>query len=124
MNHSPDITALPKETPLISIVSALGGEFSELGRFIEQLQSVLSPALLRLADDPGCHRNVQMLDLLAQRLNVLSIFLSSLSLAVPASLMIDAQSALDAVNLSELAWRLQGIETSYTDQEPGSLEMF
>jgi hypothetical protein len=119
-----DHATRPNETPFISIITALGGEFSELGRFIEQLQSVLSPALLRLADDPGCHRNVQMLDLLAQRLNVLSIFLTALSQSVPPTLIIDAQAALDSVNLSELAWRLQGLETSYTALESGSLEIF
>lgn len=121
MNHS---ISPPSANSLNQIILALGDEFQELGRFVEQLQTILSPALLQLANDPACHRNVQMLDLLSQRLTVLSIFLGSLSEAVPASLLIDASAALEGVSLTELAWRLQGVATSYTAPESGSLEMF
>ena len=50
------------------VFARLGAECADLAEMAERLQSVLAPALLRLADDADCHRNVQSLDLFAQRL--------------------------------------------------------
>ena len=112
------------ETPLIMLLSAVSDELSELGQFAEQLQSTLSPSLMRLADDPQCHRNVQMLDLLSQRLNVLSVFFLSLGHAVPPGWLINSRAALSAVTLSELAWRLQGHQNPQEHHPAGELETF
>lgn len=114
----------PPATTLTSILSALGDEFQELGRFAEQLQTVLSPALLRIANDPDCHKNVQMLDLLSQRLHALSAFVCSVGGTVPQHWEIDSSFALSAVTLSDLAWRLQGLQTAEEHHQAGALEMF
>ena len=58
----------PGGVSLQLVFARLGAECAELGGLAEQLQSVLAPALLRLADNGECHRNVQSLDLFAQRL--------------------------------------------------------
>ncbi|MDE8349733.1 MAG: hypothetical protein POG74_09665 [Acidocella sp.] len=112
------------ETPLVSLISAVSDELTELGQFAEQLQSTLSPSLLRLADDPLCHRNVQMLDLLSQRLSVLAVFFLSLGHAVPPGWLINSRAALSAVTLSELAWRLQGHHNPQEHHPAGELETF
>ena len=78
--------------PLTEILVALGEEFSALGQFTEQFQSTLSPALLQLADDPECHRNVQTLDLLSQRLAALSGYVLTISQSVPQELRVNAQT--------------------------------
>jgi hypothetical protein len=117
-------SAPPPATTLTSILAALGDEFQELGRFAEQLQTVLSPALLRIANDPDCHRNVQMLDLLSQRLHALSAFVCSVGGTVPGDWEIDSSFALSAVTLSDLAWRLQGVQSAEEHHQAGALEMF
>ncbi len=117
-------SAPTKATTLSSILAALGDEFQELGLFAEQLQTVLSPALLRIANDPDCHRNVQMLDMLSQRLHALSAFVCSVGGTVPGDWEIDSSFALSAVTLSDLAWRLQGLQTSEEHHQAGALEMF
>jgi len=114
----------PPATTLTSILTALGDEFQELGLFAEQLQTVLSPALLRIANDPDCHRNVQMLDLLSQRLHALSAFVCSVGGTVPSDWEIDSSFALSAVTLSDLAWRLQGVQTAAEHHQAGALELF
>jgi len=124
MEEYPDNCASPANTSLVNVLGALGDEFIELGRFAENLQSVMSPALMRLADDPDCHRHVQMLDLLSQRLNALSSFVCSLGKSMPESWQINADAALKAVTLSDLAWRLQGIQTAEEHHQAGKLEMF
>jgi hypothetical protein len=92
------MSALPSpDAPLVNILQALGDEFTELGRFADHLQTVLSPAMLRLADDPECHRNVQMLDLLSQRLTALSAFATSLARTVPPTWRIDSDEAFGVV---------------------------
>jgi hypothetical protein len=112
------------DTPLVTILGALGDEFLELGRFAEQLQTALSPALLQIADDPDCFQNAQMLDLLSQRLKALSAFVSSLGQSVPEAWRIKSEAALQVVTLSDLAWRLQGVRTSDEHHQAGKLEMF
>jgi hypothetical protein len=119
------MSALPSpDAPLVNILQALGDEFTELGRFADHLQTVLSPAMLRLADDPECHRNVQMLDLLSQRLTALSAFATSLARTVPPTWRSDSDEAFEAVTLSDLAWRLQGVQTSEEHHQAGHLELF
>ncbi|HQT63330.1 MAG: hypothetical protein B7Z75_00270 [Acidocella sp. 20-57-95] len=111
-------------TLLAALLGIISDELAELGDFTGQLQTTLSPALLRLANDPTCHRNVQMLDLLAQRLSVLGLFFVSLAQTIPEGLQIDMRPALNAVTLSELAWRLQGKQGSQFQHPAGELEAF
>jgi hypothetical protein len=107
------------------ILEALGAEFHELGLFAEQFQTSLSPALLRVANDPECHRNVQTLDLLSQRLAALSKYVLTIGRLLPEDWRVNSQTALGHVSLSDLAYRLQGVPVpEQTAMQSGSLELF
>ncbi len=113
------------QTPLTEILEALGAEFFELGKFAEQFQVFLSPALLRVANDPECHRNVQTLDLLSQRLAALSGYVRSIGDEVPQSWRVNSQAALHRISLADLAYRLSGAPVpQQEDLQSGVLEMF
>jgi len=116
--------AVASERSLAAILDAIGAEFTELAGFAEELQSVLSTALLRVAHDPHCHRNIQSLDLFSQRLRALSDFLAALGPAVPPAWRIDADAALHAVPLADLARHLQGHEPLAPQEPAGELELF
>ncbi len=120
--------AVSHEAETVTLLAALLGiisdELAELGDFTGQLQATLSPALLRLANDPACHRDAQVLDLLAQRLSVLGLFFVSLAQTIPPGLQIDITPALNAVTLSELSWRLQGKQAAQFQHPAGELEAF
>ena len=94
MNFAQSLDAEPRHAPLTEILAALGEEFSALGQFTETFQTSLSPALLRVANDPDCHRNVQTLDLLAQRLTALSLYVLTIGREVPEDVRINPQTAL------------------------------
>jgi len=110
--------------PLTSVLSTLGQEFSDLGLLAHQLQTVLSPALLAVAHDTDCHKNIQMLDLFSQRLNALSAFVTTMGGSLPLSWEIDSEAALRVVSLSKLAWRLQGEHMPEPHVESGELDLF
>jgi hypothetical protein len=112
---------------LQNVLARLGAECAELGQLAEQLQAVLGPALLRIVDDADCHRNVQSLDLMAQRLAGVAAFLTALRAQVPPAWSADADAAARGVTLSELARRLRGepgADHGHDDHEAGALEMF
>jgi hypothetical protein len=110
---------------LSDVLLALGQEFGALGAFTEQFQTVLSPALRQLANMPDCHRDVQSLDLLSQRLAALSGYLLTIQAAVPGDVEIDAQHALSSISLSDLAYRLQGAPVPLApERRAGELELF
>lgn len=114
-----------QEAPLTEVLEALGLEFSALGQFAEQFQSSLSPALLRVANDPECHRNVQTLDLLSQRLAALSAYVLSIGRALPEDWRVNSSTALRNISLSDLAYRLQGVPIpSQPEKQSGTLELF
>ncbi len=109
---------------LKKILAILGKEIRELGQLTEQLQTTLGPALLRIVDDVDCHKNVQLLDLVSQRLGGISAFLHSLAPLVPPSWHIDSTVALRHVSLSDLARRLSGQASAAPEDQAGDLEMF
>jgi hypothetical protein len=106
------------------ILAILGDEVQDLGRTVETLQTVLSPAILHIAADPNCHKHAQTLDLLSQRLKALGLFVSSLEHSVPREWWLDFSAALRGVTLSDLAWRLKGRKSVEPDHEAGMLELF
>jgi hypothetical protein len=106
------------------VFSRLGAECADLAELAERLQSVLAPALLRLADDAECHRNVQSLDLFAQRLAGVATILDALHGQVPSAWQADVEAALRDVTLSELATRLRGEPVEATPHEAGVLDLF
>jgi hypothetical protein len=110
---------------LSDVLLALGQEFGALGAFTEQFQTVLSPALRQVANLPECHRDVQSLDLLSQRLAALSRYLLTIQASVPGDVEIDAQHALSNISLSDLAYRLRGAPVPpQPERRAGELELF
>jgi hypothetical protein len=114
----------PAIVSLQHVFARLGAECAELGELAERLQAVLAPALLRLADDVECHRNVQSLDLFAQRLTGVATILTSLHGQVPPTWNADVDAALRDVTLSELVSRLRGEPAATEPYEAGALELF
>ena len=111
--------------PLSSILEALGEEFFELGRFTESFQMHLSPALLQVADNAQCHRDVQSLDLLAQRLTALSKYVLTIGRLLPEEWHVNSHHALSNITLSDLQYRLKGAPLPEDiDHESGELELF
>ena len=111
--------------PLNSILEALGEEFCELGRFTEQFQSTLSPALLEVAGNAQCHRDVQSLDLLSQRLTALSKYVLTIGRLLPEDWQVNSHHALSTITLSDLQYRLKGAPLpDDLEQESGALELF
>lgn len=113
------------DTSLRFILSAIGEEFGELGRFADGFQLTLSPAIRRLALDPACHRDVQSLDLLSQRLAALSAYILEISQLLPTELILDSRRALASITLFDLRYRLNGAPVP-TDNghRTGELELF
>ncbi len=111
--------------PLNSILEALGEEFHELWQFAEQLQASLGPALLEVANNPERHRDVQSLDLLAQRLAALAKYVRTIGRLLPEEWSVNPDSALSNVTLSDLQYRLKGApRLEEASQQSGELEMF
>jgi len=125
VNIAHNLDAEPSHAPLTDVLVALGEEFSALGQFTETFQTSLSPALLRVANDPDCHRNVQTLDLLAQRLTALSHYVLSIGREVPREVRINSQTALRNISLADLAYRLRGAPLpAEPEKHSGELELF
>jgi hypothetical protein len=111
----------PEHPPLAEVLQALGDEFMALGQFTENFQISLSPALLRVANDPECHRNVQT----SQRLAALSGYVLNISRALPTDWRVNSQAALRNISLSDLAYRLQGAPIpEQVEMQSGALELF
>lgn len=111
--------------PLSSILEALGEEFHELGRFTEEFQTNLSPALLEVAGNSQCHRDVQSLDLLAQRLTALSKYVLTIGKLLPGDWHVNSHHALSSITLSDLQYRLKGAPLpDNLEHESGELEIF
>ena len=125
MNEGQICDAEQGHAPLTEILEALGEEFSALGQFTEQFQSSLAPALLRVANDPECHRNVQTLDLLSQRLAALSAYVLTIGRLLPDDWRVNSQKALYNITLSDLQYRLCGAPVPKQEAlQSGSLELF
>ena len=125
MNNNRSCEDERHHAPLNSILEALGEEFYELWQFTEQLQASLGPALLAVANDPERHRDVQSLDLLAQRLAALAKYMLTISRLLPEEWSVNPNSALSKVTLSDLKHRLKGADGSEeSGQKSGELEMF
>ncbi|MBB5371874.1 hypothetical protein [Acidocella aromatica] len=125
MNNNRSCEDERHHAPLNSILEALGEEFHELWQFTEQLQASLGPALLVVANDPERHRDVQSMDLLAQRLAALAKYMLTISRLLPEEWSVNPHSALSKVTLSDLQHRLNGASgPEESGQKSGELEMF
>lgn len=111
--------------PLCVILEALGEEFHELGKLTERFQCSLSPALMQAAAHPDCHRDVQSLDLLSQRLAALSEYVLTICRLLPEDWQVNSQQALSNIALSDLQYRLKGARLpAEPEHQSGELELF
>lgn len=95
-------------TSLRVILARISDECRELSAFIDRFQQALSPALVCLADEQECHRDIQSLDLLSQCLESLSVYMAGLTHVVTDDMRVDSRSALANIPLSDLQYRLRG----------------
>jgi len=109
---------------LRSLLQAFEAELHELGRLAETAQTTLSNVLSRAADDPACHRDAQVLDLLTQRLFGMSNFLSNLAPSIPRLWHVDTSEAVKTVSLGALVDRLNGASVANVLPDVGELELF
>jgi hypothetical protein len=109
---------------LQTLILAFEAELRDLGRLAETAQTTLSNVLAYAADDPNCHREAQVLDLLTQRLYGMSGFLERLAPGIPGIWQVNTSAAVDAVSLGHLADRLNGVAVDALAHDVGELEMF
>lgn len=95
-------------TSLRVILARISDECREWSEFMERFQLALSPALVCLADELECHRDIQSLDLLSQCLESLAVYIAGLTNVVTDDMRVDSRSALANIPLSELQYRLKG----------------
>ena len=124
MESIADIDIGEKKTRIADLVQAFESELLELGQIAERAQTTLSEVLARAANDPACHRDAQVLDLLTQRLYGMSGFLSILKPSIPHAWQVDADAAANTISLGDLADRLSGAPVKIALQSVGELEMF
>jgi hypothetical protein len=111
--------------PLADVLNRLQGELVELACTALGLQSALGPALSAVAErDPAILHKAQALDLMAQRLDSLSIFVAGLARITPVSSRVDPSAAAEGVFLSDLAHRLANPATVTEVVESGDMELF
>lgn len=100
-------TAAP--TSLRDLMDRIGGEMNDIAGAVHRIQSLIS--LLLRADafnDDANLREMQSLDLVAQKIECLGEFLSNLSQDLPAGWEVDAHEAAQVITLSDLSAKLLG----------------
>lgn len=111
--------------PLRVILSAVSNECRDLGEFVDRFQYTLSPVLAHVRMDERCHRDIQALDALSQRLAALANYIKEVSRFLPEEFDVDTSNALAIVSMTELQHRLKGISQPLVpEQMSGELEMF
>jgi hypothetical protein len=107
------------------LMQAFEAELLELGHLAERAQTTLSNVLAHAANDPECHRDAQVLDLLTQRLLGMSGFLTILNPSIPVVWEVDADAAASSLSLGDLADRLSGVAVMEdAPRDFGELELF
>jgi hypothetical protein len=110
--------------PLQQILAAVADEFAQLQHVADEMQAVLSPALLSIAHDPECLRHVQALDRFSQSLEALAMFVDTLSRTVPPTCCVDIEDAARVIKLAELAQRLAGAVHREPEHDAGVVDFF
>lgn len=111
--------------PLRMILSTVGDECRELGAFVDRFQYTLSPVLAQLRMDEHCHKDVQSLDALSQRLALLAGYIKEVSKILPEEFRVDTSNALAAVSMSDLQLRLKGVSAPLVPEHAsGEFELF
>lgn len=118
------MTAPHTPAPLARTLTAVAAEVADLAALSDQLQSLVSGALVADTATHADHlREFQAIDLLVQRLQGVSVFMAGLARAAPDDWRLDAASAAAEVALTDLARRLTGED--HADTAPaGDFELF
>ena len=100
------------------------GEVDALSVVADRLHNLIARHISREDAPEQSIEDAQMIDYLTQHLEALGDFLTELSIATPANVMVDAETARAGVGLADLARRLMG-ETADEDAGPaGDCELF
>jgi hypothetical protein len=102
------MAAASRPRPLAEVLGPVAEEIADLARMAERLQGVISRMAAAGAPDRALMVDAQAADLLSQRLDGLSAFMTALSAAAPDGLPADLGEALRRSRLSEQARRLAG----------------
>jgi len=115
------------DTPVRDVVLRVGEEMRDLADGMHRIQSLVSLLVREDAFNEGRNvREMQSLDLIAQKLGCLAEFLGNLGEDIPDFWRVDAHSAARVVVLSDLAARLT-VSDPYADFAaalPGDFETF
>lgn len=103
----PHASAEPALTPVADTLGRVSAELRDMAAVVNDLH-VLAGAQNAAAPDHAYLQALQSVDLIEQKLRGLAGFLADLAQAAAPDWRIDAQAALAAITLSDLAARLTG----------------
>ncbi len=108
------------------ILARVAEETQDLARSVDSLHFLAEWTEPSLRRDHGRFiQSGQEIDIVIQRLDGLSTFLSALCSAVPADWMLDIDEATGKLSLSALVRRLAGKDAPLSvEQAPGELDLF
>lgn len=110
------------EADAVLVVQRVGHELAGLSIAVEDLQSALGPALAAAAaGDPGVLRQAQELDLVAQSLEGLSLFLAAVGRLRVGREPLDIEGVAATLKLASLGDRLAGRTTG---DASGEMDLF
>lgn len=97
------------ESDAALLVARVGGELASLSLAVDELQAALGPTLeAAAARDPGILQQAQQLDLVAQSLQGLSVFLAAMGRRRIGREPLDIEGAAATLLLASLGARLAG----------------
>lgn len=101
--------------PLADVLSRAGHELTHIAWFLQHLQILLSPLIIKAAEHDADHmRHMQSLDHIEQKIMGLADFVTALSNLAHEHWQIDPAAAADRVLLADLSARL-GFKDSETE---------
>jgi hypothetical protein len=112
---------------MVEVNERIGQELAALAEAVRHLQNVISPLILEAAGrNPSHLHELQDFDHIAQKIDNLGNFVTTLAAHVPAHWLVDPSTASQAVTLSHLSSRLAFTEESEADagHVPGDFELF
>ncbi len=119
---SPAVDRDRGEADAVLVVQRVGHELAGLSAAVEELQGALGPALASAAaGDPGMMRQAQGLDLVAQSLEGLSLFLAAVGRLRVGREPLDIEGVASTLKLASLGDRLAGRTPG---AESGEMDLF
>jgi hypothetical protein len=112
---------------MVEVNERIGQELAALAEAVRHLQNVISPLLLEAAGrNPSHLHELQDFDHIAQKIDNLGNFVTTLATHVPTNWLVDPSTASQVVTLSDLSSRLSFAAPNETDagHVPGDFELF